>query len=79
MADFVINGGAFYLAMPPRSPITRPLLAWRTSFHELESGRLEAWGASMIDAIEAIQALAAQRIAERAQQECCVSEREDTQ
>jgi len=39
---------------------------WRATGHVEGIGWLEAWGTSLIDAMEALQALAAQRVAEQA-------------
>ena len=42
-------------------------------------GWLEAWGTSLVNAMEALQALATQRVAEEAQEERCVSKKEEPQ
>jgi hypothetical protein len=46
--------------------------SWKASGSIDGVGWMEAWGTSMIDAMEALQALAAQRIADRAQEKRCV-------
>jgi hypothetical protein len=42
---------------------------WRARGYVDELGWLEAWGKSLIDAMEALQVLAAQRIAEHTQED----------
>jgi hypothetical protein len=42
--------------------------SWRASGYVEGIGWLEAWGRSLVDAMEALQALAAQRMAEQGQE-----------